>query len=50
MLTFLHFPLLPLSGEGRDGGTRKAGNTSAIAPTPALPQEGREPDNALLGR
>ena len=34
--------LLPLPGEGRDGGTHNASTFSALAPTPALPREGRE--------
>ena len=34
--------LLPLLGEGGDGGTRDTKNRSALAPTPALPRKGRE--------
>ena len=34
--------LLPLPGEGRDGGKHDADRRSALAPTPALPQQGRE--------
>ena len=33
--------LLPLPGEGWDGGTHDAGNRSALAPTLTLPREGK---------
>lgn len=40
--------LLPLLGEGGDGGARGVGSISALAPTPALPQRGREKDDEPL--
>ena len=39
---YLPFLLFPPLGEGRDGGTHDTHIHSALAPTPALPQEGRE--------
>ena len=40
------FPLPPL-GEGRDGGARTDASLGAPAPTPALPQRGREQDSNI---
>ena len=40
--------LLPLPGEGWDGGKHDADRRSALAPTPALPQQGRESENNAL--
>ena len=36
--------LLPIPGEGWDGGTHDAGTVSALAPTLTLPRKGREQD------
>ena len=41
--------LLPLPGEGGDGGMRDAGLVSALAPTLALPREGRGQRRPLTG-
>ena len=40
--------LLPLPGEGWDGGKHDADRRSALAPSPALPQQGRESENNAL--
>ena len=44
MLELAAFPalLLPLLGEGGDGGTRADTTGSALAPTLTLPRKGRE--------